>query len=85
MTASKFPLYRKTPNGKSFYKISSPDELLEIQLIGSKFLVHELKAKIFPEKNLLQDLIQNKEGHWMIINENEFNVIYQRYLKEKID
>jgi len=85
MISSNFPLFRKTPNEKSFYKISANDELLEIQKIGSKFISHQLKAKIFPEKNLLQDMIENKDDFWININEKEFEVIYQRYLKEKID
>lgn len=78
-----FPIYRKTANNKSYYKLDAADEMTEIQLLGSKFLVYELKAKILPERNLLQDLIENNAGHWLKIKEEEYQDIYQRYLKDK--
>ena len=83
MAEQKFPLYRKTPNEKSFYKISNANSMMEIQVIGSKYLLHELETKIFPEKMLVHDLITNTERHWINIPASEFEEIYQRYKEEK--
>ena len=82
MPTINFPLYRKTPNEKSFYKIIDSTTLLEIQTIGTNYLKHELHAKIFPEKMLIQDLIENSQRHWKNIEEKEFDVVYQRFLSE---
>ncbi len=82
MPTINFPLYRKTLNEKSFYKISDSTTLLEIQSIGANYLKHELHAKIFPEKMLIQDLIENSQGHWENIEAKEFDIIYQRFLSK---
>lgn len=73
MTDLRFPLYRALANRKSFYCISAPDEMTEYQQIGSKYVVHSLKARILPEHNLLRDLISNDNGHWHEVTAEEFD------------
>lgn len=56
-----FPVYRKYKNGKSYFKLVSRNEFEEIQLIGTKRVVHYIKATQLPEMNHIYDLVYNKE------------------------
>ena len=60
----EFPIYRKYSNNKNFYKIESKEVLEELQLIGKSYAIIRLEAKILPEFNLIQDLIDNKDNRW---------------------
>lgn len=53
----RFPVYLKLSNEKSFYIISSESQLIEYQRLGSKWLRHEVEAKILPERLLIHDLL----------------------------
>lgn len=53
----QFPQYRKYSNNKNFFKIISPKEFEEIQVIGSKKLHRKVVATQFPEMNLIIDLV----------------------------
>lgn len=56
-----FPVYRKYKNSKSYFKIISPKEFEEIQIIGSKKIVHLIKATQLPEMNQVYDLVYDKD------------------------
>jgi len=78
-----FPLFRKTTNGKSFYKIHHERYLEELQIVGSKYLHHTLQAKIYPEILFLLDIIENKEQHYLEISEADFNT-FMEYCKAEL-
>jgi hypothetical protein len=46
--------------------------MTEIQLIGSKYAIHQLEVKILPERTLLADLVSNHEGAYPPIGEEEY-------------
>jgi hypothetical protein len=46
--------------------------MTEIQLIGSKYAIHTLEAKILPERTLLADMMSNYEGAYPPIGEEEY-------------
>jgi hypothetical protein len=73
----KFPLYRKYSDNKSFFKIVSPQQFQEIKIIGNKYSIIDIEAKILPERNYISDLIVNDQGFWQETNELE----YERMLK----
>lgn len=83
MQEKRFPIYLKTEQEKSYYRIESERELLEYQIIGKKYLVHKLLVSILPERNLLQDLIRNESGRWIEIQEEEFGKM-QDFCKENL-
>jgi len=56
----QFPVYRKYKNGKSYFKIFSRNEFEEIQIVGSKKIINTVKAKQFPEMNLIHDLVYDR-------------------------
>jgi hypothetical protein len=70
----KFPKYRKYNNGKSFFKILSASQLMELQIIGSSFQVYELIAQIYPDKLFIQDLLSLEATGIENSSEEEFNL-----------
>lgn len=68
----KFPVYLEIVGGKSIYCISSASELEEIQVIGERYTVHQMEARILPERLLIQDMLTNEGGRWLRISEEEF-------------
>lgn len=72
-----FPQYRKYPNNKSFFKVLSNDSFEEVQIIGSKYFLTKVVAKILPDRNLIADMIE-ATAHWVEIDEGEYTVILEK-------
>lgn len=62
--------------GHSIYEVVSPTHLIEIQVIGKRYVRHELHARIFPEKQLIHDVL-NDSTRYHELTAEEFR------LKEK--
>ena len=73
-----YPQYRKYSNNKSYYKIISPEEFEEIQLLGGKITLHEFKAKILPDRNYIADLTFDYHNHWEVIEANEYEALRKK-------
>lgn len=56
----EFPVYRKINNGKSYYKIISNLEFIEIQIIGKIYFKNHFKISQYPDKLFLLDVISGK-------------------------
>lgn len=69
----QFPQYRKYSNNKNFFKINSPKEFEEIQVIGSKKLHRKVVATQFPEMNLIIDLVTFANEFILNSSQNEFD------------
>ena len=52
-----FPLFRKYPGDRSWFVIHSATSMTEYQQLGSRVLVHQVKANILPDRLLIQDAI----------------------------
>ncbi|MBP6313019.1 MAG: hypothetical protein WAR83_10950 [Flavobacteriales bacterium] len=55
----EYPVYRKMHSGTRFYRIESASSFSEIQLIGSKRVVHTIAAKAYPEMVRIQDMLHD--------------------------
>jgi len=67
-----FPVYRKYKNNKSYFKIIHPRLFEEIQIIGTKKVIKQIEAKLFPEVLFIQDLVLNYEEMADEISETEY-------------
>lgn len=74
----QFPQYRKYSNNKNFFKIISPKEFEEIQVIGSKKLHRKVLATQFPEMNLIIDLVTIENEFVLNSNREEFESIHKK-------
>ena len=70
-----FPFYRKLSNSKAFYKINSPDEFEEIQLLGTKRLHYVHAALQYPEKLKIRDMIALEDPSYLESGEEEWNLM----------
>lgn len=70
-----YPQYRKYPNNKAYFKIISPTEWEEIQVIGSKYILHQFSVKILPDRNYIEDMTFDYEKNWVKIEEGEYEKI----------
>lgn len=69
-----FPIYLEIMNGKSIYEITSETEMLETQIIGEKYIQHKMRAKIYPEKVLIADMIANEGQRWLRLSRDEYQL-----------
>ncbi len=72
-----YPIYRKSLSGKSYYRIESVSIFLELQQLGTRWLQHEVHAKILPERVLIEDMTACREGLYMPIQAEEFNAVLE--------
>lgn len=68
-----FPQYRKLANDLSYYEIVSADFLKEIQRMGNRWTEYEIKAKILPERLLIEDVLNNEGERYDTITKHEFD------------
>lgn len=71
-TEISYPQYRKYSHGRSFFKIISPEEFEEIQLLGNKITLHQFTAKILPDRNYISDLTFDYHKHWEVVDTKEY-------------
>lgn len=76
-----FPVYRKYKNNKSYFKIINPQLFEEIQIIGSKKIIKQTEATLFPEKNFINDLLFNYAEMAEEIGEEEYLEVWFKILE----
>ena len=64
-----YPIYRKYNGIEVWFKIVSETEFVEYKKMGDKVLKDHIIAKIFPEKQFIQDMINKYEGRWVEVTE----------------
>jgi hypothetical protein len=84
MTVSKpdFPLFRKRPDGKTYYKIISGSEFEEIKIFGKKYAILHTTCTKYPEKLYIRELIYLTHSI-ECMNEGEYSDILE-YCQSKL-
>ena len=72
MRIPHYPLYRALTNGASRFRIESSDHFTEVQRIGSRYLLIEVRAYTYPEKVRIAELISGRDGGVVEIQAAEF-------------
>lgn len=67
-----YPQYRKYAHGRTYFKIVSPNEFYELQVLGNTKTLHHFIAKILPDRNYIYDLLFEYHEHWQVIQEEEY-------------
>jgi hypothetical protein len=73
MEKINYPVYRKYPHDRTFFKVISEDAFEELQIIGKHYSIHQIKAKILPDRNFIYDLSFDYKKNWVEISEQEYN------------
>lgn len=76
---TQFPVYRRTADGRHYYHIVAADLFMEIQLIGSKAILHRIHAALYPERLRVQDMIDASDGHFLPSGHTEWTEVSTRF------
>ena len=71
----EFPQFRKLENGKSLYKITAPNQFVELQQVGSQWFVYQFTVEQFPDLLRLQEMLQANQT-FLVLPEAEFQAIF---------
>jgi hypothetical protein len=74
----KFPIYRKSSTGSSFYRIKSAKELEECQLIGNRVFYYQLVAEQYPETLRIREMISLSDGVTVEATAEEFELYFEK-------
>lgn len=74
----EFPLYRKYSNNKSYFKVVSKSKFIELKITGSLIERFEFEAKILPDRNFIQDMLNLEKGFWESIDAEEWEEVFDR-------
>lgn len=78
-----YPQFRKYPNNKAYFKIISETRWEEIQVVGSKYILHEFTVKIMPDRNFIYDMTFDYKNNWEVIDENVYDSIKKKLTSSK--
>lgn len=79
-TEPQFPLYRKYPDNKTYFKVIGPEAFEEIRRIGNRYELHTYQAEKLPDRNLVEDLIR-EEGAVETASSSEYEHFKQYCLE----
>lgn len=65
----KFPVYRKYPHNRTWFKVLGDDQFEELQVLGERYTLIHHKATILPDFNYIIDLVHNYEPYWEPVTE----------------
>ena len=73
----EFPQFRKLENGRSLYKITSSNQFIELQQIGTNWFQYKFDVQQFPDLLRIQEMLQEKHP-FAVVQEIEFETIYSQ-------
>lgn len=66
-----FPQYRRSRDGRHAYRIEGPRAFTEVQVIGSRAVIHRVKDAAYPEQVRIREMIDGSEPY-IAMDEREF-------------
>lgn len=73
-----FPVYRKRVNDKHYYRIDGVESFVELQVVGDKVFQFEFSAKIYPDKVMINDMLNLNDYGIVEISEGEYQKIERK-------
>ena len=83
MHRQDFPLYRKYPHGRTWFRILSESEFEELVILGSQYHLKRFEAKTFVDRHLVSDLIANEGSHWEITDASSFESVLEECRRDR--
>lgn len=69
----EFPQYRKYPNEKAYFKITSENTFEELTIIGKNYGVINFEANNFLDRHLINDMLNLTGNNWVLIPKEEYD------------
>ena len=60
-----WPQYRRTVSGSNHYRIEAEDRFTELQRLGKRWIVHEVRRAPCPERVRNHEMLSEWEGHFV--------------------
>jgi len=79
----QYPQYRKYKGLETYFILLSADEFEEIKVVGTKYMVSKVKAEQFPERLLIQDMLNNEGERWDVLQKEELHKILTKIKETK--
>ncbi len=70
---SLFPIYRRSLNGRHFYRIEGPRAFTEVQLVGAGAVIHRVVDAAYPEQVRIGEMIASAGGLYVAVDAREFD------------
>ncbi len=67
-----FPVFRRYPDGKTYFRIDSYESFEEIKVMGNFYQVHCYQAEKLPDRNLIEDMINQEDEFWEKVSKEDF-------------
>mgnify|MGYP000660163069 CR=1 FL=1 len=74
----EFPQYRKYTNERSYFRIESETQFTEVMKIGQRIDVYTFQAKIFPDIQMVQDMLTQQSEYYALSTEEEFEAMFNK-------
>ncbi len=68
-----FPIYRKYKGIDVWFKIDDSKNFTEYKKLGPQLMRSKITAKIYPEVQFINDMINCYEDRWISVSESDFN------------
>lgn len=68
----EFPFFRRMANGRNLYRVEDHDRFTEIQYIGGRSVLHEVRSGSYPERILVMEMADCAEQRYEPITISEF-------------
>lgn len=63
-------------DGRHFYRIDGPDRFMELQRMGSRWFIHEVHAKVYPERVRIHAMLDGDGGRFVPLEREEWERFY---------
>lgn len=60
-----WPQYRRTVSGSNHYRIEADDRFTELQRLGKRWIIHEVRDAPYPERVRIHEMLADREGHFV--------------------
>lgn len=70
-----FPQFRKRFDNKSYYKIINERNMQEVQIVGEKHFIFDIKADKYFEILRIQEILDDKNELYSVISKEEFEAL----------
>jgi hypothetical protein len=68
-----FPLYRRSSNGRHYYRIEGPRAFTEVQLVGAGAVIHRVVDAAYPEQVRIDEMVGLAGGLYVALDPAEFD------------
>lgn len=73
-----YPVYRRTHDGRHFFRIEALDRFTEIQIVGNRHLIHGVTARAYPELVRIMEMVELRDGRYEPMEPSEWEEQWSR-------